>query len=383
MRAWRANQKALEKALLERVSVSQAETNAFLNAQNKVTGFVKQYMDAADWFLDSPVPADVRAQVDGVLKQAYGELGEELKDALNSWSAPTLDLEHTMLVENIRAFAGAVSAVTDEVMPYLEVMAAITHAATRIGIGFVPFVGPTLDLCEAVTGKEYCMPNGKQLGTGERIFSAIGFGLPKIVDAYKGMAKAPISAGGKTVAEGVVALGDELGPLLRSRQVTKWKTLSLERATIDALTKFTNEFERRAAIHLMKHQGHKMLAPGDDVVRKWLGILPSQSQKGLSVACDFITVNPATDMIILSEAKEVTSAVGQVPVPKALEQINNVMKRLKELHLEDEVEAVQIITSKNKPLKGGYSPKNGTLWKDDVQVTVTGRTDLHVKLVEL
>src|SRR5687767_5485753 len=58
VRAWRANSVAIEEALLERMGVSLAETNAFLNSQNRVTAYVRRFMDASDWFVDTPVPAD-------------------------------------------------------------------------------------------------------------------------------------------------------------------------------------------------------------------------------------------------------------------------------------------------------------------------------------
>ena len=49
-------------------------------------------------------------------------------------------------------------------------------SAWLIGIGFVPYVGPPLDLCEAITGREWCLPEGKELTTEERIFSGVGVG---------------------------------------------------------------------------------------------------------------------------------------------------------------------------------------------------------------
>ncbi|NUQ79847.1 MAG: hypothetical protein HUU21_40610, partial [Polyangiaceae bacterium] len=102
VRAWRENQAALEKALLERESVSKAETNAFLKAQIKVTTYVFQYMSTSYWYLDSPVPADLRADIDGVLQNRFGPLADEMKDNLNQWDGP-LNLEETQLVETIRA----------------------------------------------------------------------------------------------------------------------------------------------------------------------------------------------------------------------------------------------------------------------------------------
>ena len=87
VRAWRANQAALHKAIQARMGVSQAETNAFLNAQNKVTSYLQKFVDASGWFLDAPIPMDVRADVDGRLKNLYGALAEDLKDRLNAWDA--------------------------------------------------------------------------------------------------------------------------------------------------------------------------------------------------------------------------------------------------------------------------------------------------------
>ncbi|XXY54941.1 hypothetical protein WME91_27800 [Sorangium sp. So ce269] len=71
VRAWRENSAALEIALRDRMGVSLAETNAFLKAQNRITAYVRRYMDASDWFVDTPVPADLRAQVDTVLKPRF------------------------------------------------------------------------------------------------------------------------------------------------------------------------------------------------------------------------------------------------------------------------------------------------------------------------
>jgi hypothetical protein len=112
VRAWRANSAALEAALQERMGVSLAETNAFLHAQNRITATVRRFMDASSWFVDSPVPAELRAYVDWVLKPRFGALAEEMKDNLNLWPpGEGLDLEQTQLFQTIDAFAGAMSAI--------------------------------------------------------------------------------------------------------------------------------------------------------------------------------------------------------------------------------------------------------------------------------
>ncbi|WP_437982963.1 hypothetical protein [Sorangium sp. So ce117] len=51
VQAWRANSAALEIALRDRMGVSLAETNAFLKAQNRITGFVRKHCVVVPKFL--------------------------------------------------------------------------------------------------------------------------------------------------------------------------------------------------------------------------------------------------------------------------------------------------------------------------------------------
>ncbi|MDI1430736.1 hypothetical protein [Polyangium sorediatum] len=215
VRAWRSNTAAIEKALAARVSVSQAETSAFLQAQIRVTEYVRQYMDASDWFLDSPIPPDVRAQVDGVLKNAFADMAEQMKESLNVWEAIALGPEQGSFMETVRAFAGAMSFVGEGAAAYAEVMQTLVHASSRIAIGFVPYAGPALDLCEAVTGKLLCLPGGKDLSSEERIFSGVGFGFGKITKAWAGIKAAGVKPGAKIVAAGIVGYTDEFLEALR------------------------------------------------------------------------------------------------------------------------------------------------------------------------
>ncbi|WP_206079624.1 hypothetical protein [Polyangium spumosum] len=340
VRAWRANMAAIEKALLARMSVSQAETAAFLNAQIRVTNHVKQFMDASDWFLDSPVPADLRAQVDGVLRTAFGPLAEEMKDNLNQWDGFTLNLEETQLVETIRAFAGAVSAVDGVVGPYVEVMQTLVHATTRIGIGFVPYVGPALDLCEAVTGKRFCLPGGEELSTEERIFSGVGFGFGKITKAWAGIKASGVKPGAKIVAAGMVGYTDEFLEALKQSRRMKYK--SLDGAMKGAVGTIANEFEGRAGLYLMKDEGRAMIGVGDDGVRKVLGIPKPKGSlpEGIAQAPDFLTVTKG-NKLALSEAKG-----GQVNGGEVVGQLTNAMKTLKKLGLDGDVARVELIMSK-------------------------------------
>ncbi|WP_437990032.1 hypothetical protein [Sorangium sp. So ce145] len=122
VRAWRANSGALEIALRDRMGVSLAETNAFLKAQNRITGFVRQFMDASDWFIETPIPPDLRVQVDTVLKPRFDALADQMKDNLNLWTGDGFDLEQTQLYQTISAFAGAMSTVAEGFGAYAEVM---------------------------------------------------------------------------------------------------------------------------------------------------------------------------------------------------------------------------------------------------------------------
>ncbi|HRI70389.1 MAG TPA: pre-toxin TG domain-containing protein, partial [Polyangium sp.] len=386
VRAWRSNQAALQQAIQARMGVSQAETNAFLNAQNKVTSYLQKFMNGSGWFHDAPIPEDVRAQVDGPLKAMYGALAEDLKDRLNAWEVAHSPPEANLFFDTLRAFSAGMQEVEDGAQRGAEVMRTFVHAATRVGIGFVPFVGPALDLCEAVTGREWCTPSGRELTTGERVWSGIGFGAGKLVKVWKGIAKAGISAEGKLAAAGVVTLGDKLGNLAKSRFLNQWRTLKYTdqiRPDLGALTPLTNIYEREAFRRLLEDQGHHVLAHSDKAVKDLLG-LGWQSPTGSSMACDFITVK--NDMLVLSEVKGYKE--GKIDIEHALQQLRNVMKALQKKEVVNGVERVQIFVPPGSGgiFNGAYVEKAGQLLdKNNMPVTLKGqgRPDLIVQVVEM
>ncbi|WP_437547375.1 hypothetical protein WME97_45490 [Sorangium sp. So ce367] len=350
VRAWRANSAALEIALRDRMGVSLAETNAFLKAQNRITAVVRQFMDASDWFVDTPVPADLRAQVDTVLKPRFDALADQMKDSLNQWTGDGLDLEQTQLYQTISAFAGAMSTVAEGFGAYAEVMQTLVHATTRIGVGFVPVVGPALDLCEAVTGKAWCLPSGEELSTEERIFSGMGFGLGAVGPMWRAVSR----AGGLTpdairVAEEIAQMGEELATALRAPRRTSYKTL---RGAVT--TKFIDAFERRAAKFLLD-DGRALIGVGDDGVRTVLGIpRTAPPYSDIAKAPDFVTVTRGNKLAV-SEAKSGTH------VQEAIKQLTNALKALKEKGLAGDVTRVEMIIKKgvafddhNKIIKNGY-----------------------------
>ncbi|WCQ97042.1 hypothetical protein NQZ70_09833 [Sorangium sp. Soce836] len=291
VRAWRANSAALEIALRDRMGVSLAETNAFLNAQNRITGFVRQFMDASDWFEDSPVPADLRAQVDTVLKPRFDALADQMKDNLNLWTGDGLDLEQTQLYQTISAFAGAMSTVGEGVEAYAEVMQTLVHATTRIGVGFVPVVGPTLDLCEAVTGKEWCLPAGRELSDEERIFSGLGFGLGAVGHIWHGVAAAgALPPRGIRIA-GEIAEVDKV--VVKGFEV--WRLRGFKTLKGHVTEAGFNTFEKAAISH-MTREGRALLGVGDEGVREMLKMPASVK------APDFVTVSRGQKLIV-SEVK--------------------------------------------------------------------------------
>ncbi|WP_437597339.1 hypothetical protein WMF28_32405 [Sorangium sp. So ce590] len=377
VRAWRANSAALEIALRDRMGVSLAETNAFLKAQNRITAVVRRYMDASDWFEDSPVPADLRAQVDRVLKPRFDALADQMKDSLNQWRGDGLDLEQTQLYQTISAFAGAMSTVGEGFEAYAEVMQTLVHATTRIGVGFVPVVGPALDLCEAVTGKEWCLPSGRELSDEERIFSGLGFGLGAVGHVWHGVAAAgALPPRGIRIA-GEIAEVDKV--VVKGFEV--WRLRGFK--TLDGhVTKAGfNTFEK-TAISFMTRDERALLGVGDGGVRKMLN-LPDESLPGMSggKAPDFVTVSRGQKLIV-SEVK----GGNPVELDDVFKQLSNGMEGLRNKGVVGDVEQVELIMTRGakfKP-KDTYAVKDGYLFNTKTRKKVTLKGFNHpIKVTQL
>ncbi|AUX43916.1 hypothetical protein SOCE26_053720 [Sorangium cellulosum] len=344
VRAWRANSAALEIALRDRMGVSRAETNAFLNAQNRIAGFVRRYMDASDWFEDTPVPADLRAQVDTVLKPRFDALADQMKDSLNLWTGEGLDLEQTQLYQTISAFAGAMSTVGEGVDVYVETMQTLVHATTRLGVGFVPVVGPALDLCEAVTGKEWCLPAGRELSDEERIFSGLGFGVAAVGPGWRAIKGAGGMTPGAIRVAGEIAEVDEV--VVNGFKV--WKLRGYK--TLDGhVTKAAfNTFEKAAISH-MTREGRALLGVGDGGVREMLKMPASVK------APDFVTVSRGQKLIV-SEVK----GGNEIKVKEVIKQLSSGMEGLRQKGVVGDVEQVELIMARG----GKFSPENTYSIKD-------------------
>ncbi|WP_438032333.1 hypothetical protein [Sorangium sp. So ce204] len=362
VRAWRANSAALEIALRDRMGVSLAETNAFLKAQNRITAFVRQFMDASDWFIETPIPPDLRVQVDTVLKPRFDALADQMKDNLNLWTGDGFDLEQTQLYQTISAFAGAMSTVAEGFGAYAEVMQTLVHATTRIGVGFVPVVGPALDLCEAVTGKAWCLPSGEELSDEERIFSGIGFGVAAIGPMWRVIKTAGgLRPSAIRVAGEIAEIEEVFAKIVKTNRVRGYKTLT------GAITKFDVDiFEKKAAKFLVD-DGRSLIGVGDDGVRDVLKI-PRESSTGGSegAAPDFLSISSGHKLIV-SEAK----GGGKIPFFKVRDQLLNAMEALKKRRLDGDVARVEIIIeqgAKFDPNK--FTVKDGYLFDWDAGETV-------------
>ncbi|WP_437481685.1 hypothetical protein WME75_38830 [Sorangium sp. So ce1014] len=377
VRAWRANSAALEIALRDRRGVSLAETNAFLKAQNRITGFVRQFMDASDWFEDSPVPPDLRAQVDRVLKPRFDALADQMKDSLNQWTGEGLDLEQTQLYQTISAFAGAMSTVGEGFEAYGEVMQTLVHATTRIGVGFVPVVGPALDLCEAVTGKEWCLPAERELSDEERIFSGLGFGLGAVGHIWHGVAAVgALPPRGIRIA-GKIAEVDKV--VVKGFEV--WRLRGFKTLKGHVTEAGFNTFEKAAISH-MTREGRALLGVGDEGVREMLK-MPKESLPGMSggKAPDFVTVSRAQKLIV-SEVK----GGNPVELDDVFKQLSNGMEGLRKKGVAGDVEHVELIMTRGakfKP-KDTYVVKDGYLFNTKTRKKVTLKGFNHpIKVTQL
>ncbi|QQR45750.1 hypothetical protein JKA73_06360 [Myxococcus xanthus] len=224
VRSWRANVAAMQRSLELRAAVSNLEWAAFLNARQSVASYVLNFMDESGWFLDSPIPLDMRNRLDTVLMARTPQAATALKDALAGWDA-NMTPEDRLLLDTINGLLhGAAAAIFSVDMSALGELTRLTESVataaeeiSRIAVGFTP-VGDVLDLCEAVTGKKFCMPGGAELTPEERIASGLGVVIGSGAFWHGVMAMAPVVGRvGKVLDNLVVDLGVNEARLLRIR----------------------------------------------------------------------------------------------------------------------------------------------------------------------
>jgi len=175
VRGWRRNQEAIERIIRERATVNQAETQAFLRAQNKVLTVVRRYMGAGDWFNDAPLSPELKRLVDGPIRQHFAQLATSIKDGMNQWTTrgPGEEMLEEVTIGMGSVLENGYEEQPDEVQGVVTRVLGWVGTAATIGVGFTP-VGDVLDACEAITGRELCNPNGEQLQTWGRVAAGLG-----------------------------------------------------------------------------------------------------------------------------------------------------------------------------------------------------------------
>jgi hypothetical protein len=212
-----------------------------------------------------------------------------------------------------------------------------------------------------MTGKVWCLPSGRELSTEERIFSATGPALGKVMKFYAGVKNAGVAAGAINVAGKTGQLGDDFVKALNATRRTSYKTLGGA-----ITTKLMNEFEVKAGKHMLD-EGRALLGVGDDGVRKILGIPMTSAVRGEAMAPDFVTVT-AGNKLAVSEAKGgLTVNITKEAIP----QLTNAMKKLKEKGLAGDVVRVEIMMKKGASLENNF----GTKWRSAQITSVTPRTE--------
>jgi len=301
VRAWQKNQKALAAAL-KMNGASKEETSAFLNAQNQVTAYVKQFMNAQGWFNDCAAPPEVRAVIDGPLKQAFGQLAEDLKDAVND----LIPCEQQLLCaafaqrwQTIEAFGSAIGAIGNAAAPYLEMMQTVTQTTAHMALGLVPVVGTYLDFCEAVTGRAFCLPDGAELTDEERIFAGAGVAVSGVATFWGAVKGAKlIGAKGAAVAGVIGKVDEDVAQALHAQALLKPAKALPVRGAIKTLI---NAFEEKVAVAMEKKMSRIVKGIGDDGVRDVLQF-ETLSGGGKLAACDFLSITKE-GRIVLTEAK--------------------------------------------------------------------------------
>ncbi|MDB4968926.1 MAG: hypothetical protein JWN44_4615 [Myxococcales bacterium] len=223
--SWRDNQNALAEMLKRRAACTK-EVGAFLDAQSRVLSVVRKYMDANDWFKDAPIPEQLKQLVDGLKIFHLAWQQHELKGNLNLWVGPQPTPEQQMVIDALNALLdGALRADYEDdpaedpdyhlaVRQMLDGAVVVVKEVAKFGLYLTP-VGPFISLCEVISGHEMCLPSGRQLSTGERVFSAVSITVGPIILAKIGKA---VVVGGKFVfnkASAVMGVFSDLVPLER------------------------------------------------------------------------------------------------------------------------------------------------------------------------
>jgi hypothetical protein len=312
----------------------------------------------------------VRGYIAGVFKSKFDKLADEMKDALNGLeTTDAIDLTALPVFKTISAFGGAMAAIDTVATPYFEMMATLVHGATRLTIGFVPVVGPALDFCEAVTGRAWCLPDGHELSTEERIFSGAGVAAGGLAKFWGGVKNAGVGAKGAAVAGAVANVPEDVGEVMRAQALAKAKKF---RGAMKALP---GPGEGQAVKH-MRSLGEEVFGIGDDGVRVLLDMADaSQAPDMLSRLADGKWVFTEVKWV-MGETKKLAANV----IYDATKQLEKGVQAFKAKPKGKLASYVRLAVPKGTQLPAGFSLKNGYVYKDGKPYKVAG---LFMQLLEV
>jgi hypothetical protein len=166
-------------------------------------------------------------------------------------------------------------------------------------------------------------------------------------------------------------LGEEFALVLRASKKSGYKKLKDEGSVV---VEAINDFEKKAALYLMKDKGYSMLGVGDKGVREVLKI------PDIERAPDFLSITKSGGLA-LSEVKGGTT----VDAGHAVSQLENALKKLKGENLLGDVDRVEIIMKKGASLGNNYGTKDGYLVNKITgkPILMDGFPLIFIKVVEI
>jgi len=178
--SWRRNITDIETSFLDRAWISQREYTAFLNARNQVLSLFRTYVDDDGWLKDTPIPPGIKPLIDLLIVLHKEQVATALKIALNEWRGALTERQQ-LILDAIRGMRAAIESrkaalarQQDEQEGFWSSLLDSAVVVVRAAVLAVTPVGDFVDLCEIITGREGCMPDGRELTVKERMLSGAG-----------------------------------------------------------------------------------------------------------------------------------------------------------------------------------------------------------------
>jgi hypothetical protein len=188
---WAREQASLDLLLSARPGVLPAEYASFMAAQKRVYDYVYTVVDHRFYFLDVPVPEDLKDGIEQEMNEFSPQLAKSLKATLNESGSRLNSEDSATIIEMFRAIRLFYKIAREE--EDQKVKKALVQEADektqelisilRMGLTFTP-ADPIFGFCEMITGKEGCLARGRDLSEVEMAIACAPFflkGLGKVV----------------------------------------------------------------------------------------------------------------------------------------------------------------------------------------------------------